>query len=66
MSDEMTEFSIETPEADLEHLRLLIRHARWPERETVDDWSQAFHSRISRTSAATGPMHTTGGPPKRV
>jgi epoxide hydrolase len=40
MSDEMTEFSIETPEADLEHLRLLIRHARWPERETVGDWSQ--------------------------
>jgi pimeloyl-ACP methyl ester carboxylesterase len=33
-------FRIEVPEAELEDLRARLRHARWPERETVDDWSQ--------------------------
>jgi len=40
MSDEVTGFRIEIPEAELEDLRARLRHARWPERETVDDWSQ--------------------------
>jgi pimeloyl-ACP methyl ester carboxylesterase len=33
-------FRIDVPEAELEDLRARLRGARWPERETVDDWSQ--------------------------
>jgi len=40
MSDEVTEFRIEVPEEDLGDLRDRLRRARWPERETVQDWSQ--------------------------
>jgi pimeloyl-ACP methyl ester carboxylesterase len=40
MADGVTEFRIEVPEAELEGLRIRLRQARWPERETVDDWSQ--------------------------
>jgi pimeloyl-ACP methyl ester carboxylesterase len=40
MSDGVTEFRIEVPEAELEHLRSRLRHARWPESETVEGWSQ--------------------------
>jgi epoxide hydrolase len=40
MSDDVTEFRIEVPEAELEDLRARLRHVRLPERETVDDWSQ--------------------------
>jgi epoxide hydrolase len=39
-ADEMTEFRIEVPEAELEDLRARLRQTRWPERETVEDWSQ--------------------------
>src|ERR671936_2887555 len=40
MSDEVKEFHIEVAEAELEDLRARLRSARWPERETVNDWSQ--------------------------
>jgi hypothetical protein len=40
MSDEVTDFRIEVAEADLEDLRARLRHTCWPERETVEDWSQ--------------------------
>jgi epoxide hydrolase len=40
MSDDPREFRIEVPEAELEDLRVRLRRARWPERETVEDWSQ--------------------------
>jgi epoxide hydrolase len=33
-------FRIEVPEADLRDLRDRLRRTRWPEAETVDDWSQ--------------------------
>jgi pimeloyl-ACP methyl ester carboxylesterase len=33
-------FRIEVAEADLDDLRERLRRTRWPERETVDDWSQ--------------------------
>ncbi len=32
--------SIAVPEAELEHLRRRLTETRWPDRETVDDWSQ--------------------------
>jgi pimeloyl-ACP methyl ester carboxylesterase len=40
MSDEIAEFRIEIPEANLSDLRRRLEHTRWPERETVEDWSQ--------------------------
>jgi pimeloyl-ACP methyl ester carboxylesterase len=33
-------FRIEVPDAELDDLRTRLRATRWPERETVDDWSQ--------------------------
>jgi pimeloyl-ACP methyl ester carboxylesterase len=40
MSGDVTDFRIEVAEAELERLRARLRHTRWPERETVEDWSQ--------------------------
>jgi pimeloyl-ACP methyl ester carboxylesterase len=40
MSDEVTDFRIEVAEAELRDLRARLRRTRWPERETVEDWSQ--------------------------
>jgi epoxide hydrolase len=40
MSDEIQSFRIEVAEEELDDLRLRLRRTRWPERETVDDWSQ--------------------------
>jgi pimeloyl-ACP methyl ester carboxylesterase len=40
MPDRIEPFLIDTAAAALEDLRARLRHTRWPERETVDDWSQ--------------------------
>ena len=40
MSDDITPFRINIPDADLDDLRRRLRQTRWPEPETVDDWSQ--------------------------
>jgi pimeloyl-ACP methyl ester carboxylesterase len=40
MSAEITPFRIDVPEAELENLRERLRRTRWPEAETVQDWSQ--------------------------
>jgi epoxide hydrolase len=40
MSGDVTDFRIEVAEAELERLRARLRETRWPERETVEDWSQ--------------------------
>jgi pimeloyl-ACP methyl ester carboxylesterase len=40
MSDELTPFRIAIPEVDLLDLRERLRRTRWPEAETVEDWSQ--------------------------
>src|SRR5688572_33188428 len=40
LSDAVTPFRLAVPEADLADLRERLRRTRWPERETVDDWSQ--------------------------
>jgi epoxide hydrolase len=42
MSDDITPFRIDVPGADLEDLRERLRRTRWPEHETVDDWSQGI------------------------
>jgi epoxide hydrolase len=40
MSGEIVPFSLDVPEADLADLRQRLRRTRWPEPETVGDWSQ--------------------------
>lgn len=40
MTDEITPFLINVPEADLAGLRQRLRGTRWPEPATVPDWSQ--------------------------
>ena len=40
MSDAITPFRIEIPESELDDLRQRLRQTRWPDAETVDDWSQ--------------------------
>jgi pimeloyl-ACP methyl ester carboxylesterase len=39
-TDDLTPFKIEIPDAELQDLRDRLRRTRWPEAETVDDWSQ--------------------------
>ena len=38
----VSEHRIEVDEAELDDLRERLRRTRWPERETVDDWSQGI------------------------
>jgi pimeloyl-ACP methyl ester carboxylesterase len=40
MGDEVTPFRVEIPEAAVGDLRDRLERTRWPEAETVDDWSQ--------------------------
>jgi epoxide hydrolase len=42
MSDDITRFRIDIPDADLEDLRQRLRRTRWPEAEPVQDWSQGI------------------------
>src|SRR6266540_651949 len=40
MSDGVTPFRIDTSDADLRDLRERLERTRWPDGETVEDWSQ--------------------------
>ena len=40
MTDKITEFKIDIPEAEISDLQGRILNARWPDGETPDDWSQ--------------------------
>jgi pimeloyl-ACP methyl ester carboxylesterase len=40
MAEEISPFRIDVPEGDLDDLRERLRRTRWPDRETVADWSQ--------------------------
>jgi epoxide hydrolase len=42
MTGEIAPFRIEIPQDDLDDLSLRLRRTRWPEPETVDDWSQGI------------------------
>jgi epoxide hydrolase len=42
MSDDITPFRIEIPDADLEDLHQRLRRTRWPDPETTGDWSQGI------------------------
>ncbi|MFC3941353.1 epoxide hydrolase [Pseudomonas gingeri NCPPB 3146 = LMG 5327] len=39
-TDSVAPFRVEVPQAALDDLRLRLNLIRWPDRETVDDWSQ--------------------------
>src|ERR1700675_2589109 len=40
MNDAITPFTLAVPQADLEDLNRRIDQTRWPDAETVDDWTQ--------------------------
>ncbi|MBV8238409.1 MAG: alpha/beta fold hydrolase, partial [Sphingomonas sp.] len=40
MSEAITPFHLDVPEAALDDLRVRLANTRWPERETVEDWGQ--------------------------
>ncbi|MEP1123060.1 MAG: epoxide hydrolase, partial [Ilumatobacter sp.] len=40
MSDDVRSFSIDVPDGVIDDLRSRLRATRWPEKETVSDWSQ--------------------------
>jgi pimeloyl-ACP methyl ester carboxylesterase len=42
VSDEITPFRIDIPDADIDDLRQRLRRTRWPDREPVTDWSQGI------------------------
>jgi len=42
MSHDITPFRIDIAEAEIDDLRRRLRQTRWPEPETVDDWSQGI------------------------
>jgi pimeloyl-ACP methyl ester carboxylesterase len=42
MADDVTPFRIEIADSQLDELRARLRATRWPEPETVDDWSQGI------------------------
>jgi pimeloyl-ACP methyl ester carboxylesterase len=52
MMGDPTEFRIEVTDLELEDLRARLANARWPDRETVEDWSQGvpvdFLQRVCR------------------
>jgi len=52
MSSPLTPFRITTSEAQLDDLRRRLGHIRWPDRETVDDWSQGVPLEHLRELAA--------------
>jgi pimeloyl-ACP methyl ester carboxylesterase len=41
-ADAITPFHLTVPDAELDDLRDRLRRTRWPEAETVDDWSQGI------------------------
>jgi pimeloyl-ACP methyl ester carboxylesterase len=48
MSDAVTPFRLDVPESALDDLRDRLARTRWPEQETVDDWSQGVPLRYLR------------------
>ena len=40
MNDAITPFTLAVPQADIEDLNRRIDQTRWPDAETVDDWTQ--------------------------
>ncbi|RKR75949.1 epoxide hydrolase family protein [Frondihabitans australicus] len=47
-SDGIRPFTVAIPDADLDDLRECLARTRWPDRETVDDWSQGVRLDAAR------------------
>jgi pimeloyl-ACP methyl ester carboxylesterase len=52
MTTELVPFRVDVPDADLDDLRRRIAATRWPDAETVDDWSQGVPLAYARELAA--------------
>jgi len=64
MPAEITPLRIEIPQAELDDLRLRLRRTRWPEPETVADWSQGVPLGCAQDLCRYWPTATTGAPPR--
>lgn len=49
MNDAITDFTLAIPQADLDELNRRLDQTRWPDKETVDDWTQG--SPLARVQA---------------
>ena len=61
MSEAITPFRIEASEAELADLRSRLASTRWPEKETVGDWSQGVPLGYVRELCRYWADGTTGG-----
>ena len=51
-ADTITPFHLDVPDAELDDLRDRLRRTRWPDAETVDDWSQGIPLAYTRQLCA--------------
>ena len=51
MSNLVTPFTVEIPQSQLDDLQQRLNNTRWPEKETVDDWSQGIPLSYTRELA---------------
>ena len=64
MNDAITPFTLAVPQADLEDLNRRIDQTRWPDAETVDDWTQgAPLAKVKALAEAAVLKGSTGGFP---
>ena len=62
MTGDLQPHPIAVSDAQLDDLRDRLRRTRWPERETVDDWSQGIPlAYVQELCATLGGRATTGG-----
>jgi hypothetical protein len=53
MNDAIAPFTLAVPQADLEDLNRRIDQTRWPDAETVDDWTPARQGQGAGRSLAS-------------
>ncbi len=51
MSTAVTPFTVDIPQSELDELQQRLENARWPEQETVEDWSQGIPLSYTREIA---------------
>jgi pimeloyl-ACP methyl ester carboxylesterase len=51
MSTSVTPFTVDIPQSELDELQRRLENARWPEQETVEDWSQGIPLSYTREIA---------------
>ncbi|MCZ6828898.1 MAG: alpha/beta fold hydrolase [Gammaproteobacteria bacterium] len=52
MSDAITPFKVDIPQAELDELKARLANVRWPEKEAVEDWSQGVPLAYAQELAA--------------